>query len=56
MEMQTGPCEHRWRYFVNVQAKAIRIRECERCGKRAIIPTQLEPLPRSAVAERKLSA
>ena len=46
METQNGTCEHRWRYFVNVQARAIRVRECERCGKRAIIPTQLEPLPR----------
>ena len=39
METQNGTCEHRWRYFVNVQARAIRVRECERCGKRAIIPT-----------------
>ena len=46
METRTGTCEHRWRYFVNVQARAVRVRECERCGKRAVIPTQLEPLPR----------
>ena len=39
-------CEHRWRYFVNLQSKAVRVRECEHCGKRAIIPTNLEPLPR----------
>ncbi len=44
-------CEHRWRYFVNLQSKAVRVRECEHCGKRAIVPTNLEPLPR-----QKLSA
>ena len=46
MEMHVGNCEHRWTYFVNVQAKAVRVRECERCGKRAVVPTVLEPLPR----------
>lgn len=40
-----SPCEHRWKYFVNVEARAVRIRECEHCGKRAVIPTVLEPLP-----------
>lgn len=47
MELTVGTCEHRWRYFVNVQARAVRVKECERCGKRAIIPTRLEPLPRT---------
>jgi hypothetical protein len=47
MESQPGPCEHRWRYFVNVQSRAVRVRECERCRKRAMVPTALEPLPRS---------
>ena len=46
MDIQPGPCEHRWTYFVNVQSRAIRVRECERCHRRAIVPTQLEPLPR----------
>jgi len=44
-------CEHRWRYFVNLQTRAVRIRECEHCGKRAVVPTVLEPLPRTP-AER----
>jgi hypothetical protein len=46
MEQHPGTCEHRWRYFVNVQARAIRVRECEHCGKRTVVPTKLEPLPR----------
>jgi len=46
MEHHFGNCEHRWRYFVDVQARAIRVRECERCGKRAVVPAKLEPLPR----------
>ena len=48
MEQHPGSCEHKWRYFVNVEARAIRVRECERCGRRAVIPTHLEPLPRGA--------
>lgn len=54
METTSGTCEHRWRYFVNVQARAIRVRECEHCGRRAVIPTVLEPLPRQRA--EKLSA
>ena len=50
METKIGGCEHRWRYFVNVQARAVRVRECERCGKRGIIPTMLEPLPRERLS------
>ncbi|MBE0608259.1 MAG: hypothetical protein IH609_02675 [Dehalococcoidia bacterium] len=46
MEQHHGTCEHRWRYFVNVQARAIRARECEHCGTRTVVPTKLEPLPR----------
>ncbi|GMV84307.1 MAG: hypothetical protein AMXMBFR80_01650 [Dehalococcoidia bacterium] len=49
MELQQRICEHRWRYFVNVEARAIRVRECERCGKRAVVPTRLDPLPRERV-------
>lgn len=52
METKVGICEHRWRYFVNVEARAVRVRECEHCGKRGIIPTELEPLP----ARHRLSA
>ena len=40
-------CEHRWKYFVNLESRAVRIRECEHCGKRAVVPTVLEPLPKS---------
>jgi hypothetical protein len=54
METHARYCEHRWRYFVNLQAKAVRVRECERCGKRGVIPTLLEPLPRGK--SEKLSA
>ena len=54
METHTRYCEHRWRYFVNLAAKAVRVRECERCGKRGIIPTKLDPLPGDRAA--KLSA
>jgi hypothetical protein len=43
-------CEHRWRYFVHLQSRTIRVRECEHCGKRAIVPVQLEPLPRHGVS------
>ena len=47
-----------WRYFVNVESRAVRIRECERCHRRAVIPTQLDPLPRlrHAEAPERLSA
>lgn len=57
MEQQSSSCEHRWRYFVNVESRAVRVRECERCGRRGVIPTQLEPLPRKRTADPlKLSA
>ncbi len=57
MEQQSSKCEHRWRYFVNVESRAVRVRECERCGRRAVIPTQLDPLPRQrSVDPVKLSA
>lgn len=56
MQEHTGPCEHRWRYFVNVESRSIRVRECEHCGRRAVIPTQLEPMPRLRYAEPRLSA
>lgn len=46
METQIAGCEHRWRYFVNVESRAVRIRECEKCHRRAAVPLKLEPLPR----------
>jgi hypothetical protein len=46
METISTGCEHRWRYFVNVASKAVRVRECESCHRRAIIPVHLGPLPR----------
>jgi hypothetical protein len=44
MKEHESICEHRWRYFVNVQSKAVRIRVCERCDRRAVVPTVIEPL------------
>jgi len=52
MENSLGPCEHRWVYFVNLEARAIRVRECERCGRRAVIPAKLAPLPRMGASEK----
>lgn len=48
MEHPPAACEHRWRYFVHIESRAVRIRQCERCGRRAVVPTRLEPLPRAA--------
>jgi hypothetical protein len=31
-------CEHRWRYFVNLASRAIRVRVCEICGHRRELP------------------
>ncbi len=25
-------CEHQWRYFVDLQSGAVRLRRCEQCG------------------------
>jgi hypothetical protein len=55
MEQHTG-CEHQWRYFVNVQSRAVRVKECERCGRRMAIPVELAPLPRTRAAAERLSA
>ncbi len=44
--VRLSPCQHHWRYFVDTRSNAIRIRECERCGKRGVVPTELAPLPR----------
>ncbi|MEO6398369.1 MAG: hypothetical protein ABIP13_07860 [Tepidiformaceae bacterium] len=54
MKVQAGPCEHRWRYFVNIQSRAVQVRECEHCGRRGVVPTELAPLPRTS--PEKLSA
>lgn len=48
------PCEHRWQYFVAVESRAIRVRKCEHCGRRDVIPVVLAPLP--ARSEKRLSA
>lgn len=45
MERNHIPCQHEWRYLVDVRARAIRIRECARCGRRGIVPVELAPLP-----------
>lgn len=52
MEQGHGYCEHRWRYFVHVASRAVRVRECENCGKRGVIPMELSPLPRKAAGEK----
>lgn len=51
MENRHPHCEHRWRYFVHVASRAVRVRECEICGKRGVIPTRVEPLPRKGPRE-----
>lgn len=45
METKNRICQHSWRYFVHVDSRAVRIRECEHCGRRAVVPTELAPLP-----------
>ncbi|MGI8925477.1 MAG: hypothetical protein ACR2HN_02375 [Tepidiformaceae bacterium] len=51
MREQNPTCEHRWRYFVHVDSRAVRARECERCGHRAAItPSVATPEPELAVA------
>jgi hypothetical protein len=52
METTSGPCEHRWRYFVHVESRAVRVRECERCHRRGVVPTRLSPLPRKGLPEK----
>ncbi|MEO9256527.1 MAG: hypothetical protein ABI305_13390 [Tepidiformaceae bacterium] len=56
MEQHISRCEHRWRYFVNLESRAVRVRECERCKRRSLIPTHLEPLPRRMPEPAKLTA
>ncbi|MCX7617249.1 MAG: hypothetical protein WHT63_07930 [Tepidiforma sp.] len=48
MERTNSPCQHEWRYLVEVRTRAIRIRECARCGRRSVIPVELAPLPGQA--------
>jgi hypothetical protein len=52
METTSGPCEHRWRYFVHMESRAVRLRECERCHRRGVVPTRLSPLPRKGLPEK----
>jgi hypothetical protein len=58
MDTQIAGCEHHWRYFVNLESRAVRIRECEKCRRRAAVPVRLEPIPRRhpAVPATRLSA
>lgn len=44
MQQQPGPCEHRWRYFVNMENRGVRVRQCEHCAHRVVVPTRMEPL------------
>ncbi len=55
METTSRPCEHHWRYFVHVASHSVRVRECERCGRRGVVPTELSPLPHKRFRD-KLSA
>jgi hypothetical protein len=32
MNTNRDTCAHEWTYFVNVETKAIRMRQCTRCG------------------------
>jgi len=52
VRMETN-CEHRWRYFIHVVSRSVRVRECERCGRRSLIPTELAPMPRTLPAHRR---
>lgn len=52
METHPGICEHRWRYFVHLASRSVRVRECEHCGRRSVVPTALSPLPRIKSVER----
>lgn len=56
METTPGTCEHQWRYFVHVASRSVRVRACERCGRRGVVPTDLSPLPRKGVPREKLTA
>jgi hypothetical protein len=44
MDVDTLHCEHRWRYFVNIETRAVRVRECERCRQRSVLPAPLAVL------------
>jgi hypothetical protein len=46
MEKLISGCEHRWRYFVDVPSRSVRVKECERCGRRGVVPMELAPMPR----------
>jgi len=51
MKEHEALCEHRWRYFVNVQSRAVRLRQCERCGTRDLVARRAALIP-EAVADR----
>lgn len=55
MENLSSSCDHRWRYFVHVQSRAVRGRECERCGLKSLMPKdslRLSAIAQPAVPER----
>jgi hypothetical protein len=56
MEQITETCEHRWRYFVHVASRSVRVRECERCRQRMAIPAQIAPLPQLTHPADRLTA
>ncbi|MBI2766207.1 MAG: hypothetical protein HYX53_09880 [Chloroflexi bacterium] len=56
MEQQHAGCDHHWRYFVHIESRAVRVKECELCGRRSAIPTQLAPLPRPVRRDERATA
>ena len=35
--IEPGSCVHQWRYYVDLQSKAVSTRRCERCGERRVM-------------------
>jgi len=56
MEQNVEACEHRWRYFVHVASRSVRVRECVRCRQRMAIAVQIAPLPQAVHAAGRLTA
>ncbi|HET7737604.1 MAG TPA: hypothetical protein VFK32_03435 [Tepidiformaceae bacterium] len=56
MAEHPASCDHRWRYFVNIQSQAVRQRRCERCGTRSAFETAMNVhIPDPAPAEKQLA-
>lgn len=55
MEEIVMTCDHRWRYFVDVSARAVRARQCESCGKRERmgVAREVALVETPALAERR---